>query len=57
MIKVQFFYNQWYLMALDIIETKLFKESKELLKNLFPNSDVIYLLKVRLLTLLIFLKF
>ena len=44
-------------MALDIIETKLFKESKELLKNLFPNSDVIYLLKVRLLTLLMFLKF
>ena len=25
----QFFYNQWYLMALDVIETKLFKKPKE----------------------------
>ena len=37
----QFFYNQQYLMALDIIETKLFKEPRELLKNLFLNIDVI----------------
>ena len=37
MIKVQFFYNQWYLMALDIIETKLFKEPKEIIKKSIPK--------------------
>ena len=29
----QFVYNQWYLIALDIIETKLFKEPKEIMKK------------------------
>ena len=29
----QFFYNQWYLMVLDIIEAKLFKEPKEIIKK------------------------
>ena len=29
----QFLYNQWYLIALDIIETKLFKEPKEIIKK------------------------
>ena len=33
----QFFYNQWYLMALDIIETKLFKEPKEIIKISIPK--------------------
>ena len=34
MIKIHiFFYNQWYLIALDIIETKLFKETKETIKK------------------------
>ena len=37
MIKIQFFYNQWYLMALDIIETKLFKEPKEIIKKSIPK--------------------
>ena len=36
----QFFFKKWYLMALDIIETKLFKPRK-LLKNLFLNTDLI----------------
>ena len=33
----QIFYNQWYLMALDIIETKLFNEPKEILKKSIPK--------------------
>ena len=37
MIKIQFFYNHWYLMALDIIETKLFKEPKEIIKKSIPK--------------------
>ena len=37
MIKIQFFYNHWYLMALDIIETKLFKEPKEIIKKSIPR--------------------
>ena len=37
MIKIQFFYNQWYLMALDIIETKLFKEPKEIIQKSIPR--------------------
>ena len=28
----EFFYNQWYLMALNVIETKLFKEPKKIIK-------------------------
>ena len=31
--KSQFFFNQWYLMAPDIIETKLLKERKEIIKK------------------------
>ena len=44
-------------MVLDIIETKLFKELRKLLKNIFLNTDVIELLKTKLLTLSIFPKF
>ena len=33
----QFFYNQWYLMAVDIIETKLCKEPKEIIKKSIPK--------------------
>ena len=33
----QFFYNQWYLMTLDVIETKLFKEPKEVIKKSIPK--------------------
>lgn len=33
----QFSYNHWYLIVLDIIETKLFKESKEAIKKSFPK--------------------
>ena len=33
----QFFYNQWYLMALNIIETKLCKEPKEIIKKYIPK--------------------
>ena len=33
MINIQFFYDQWYLMALDITETKSFKEPKEIIKK------------------------
>ena len=34
---LQFFRNQWYLMGLDFIETKLFKESKEIIKKSIPK--------------------
>ena len=33
----QLFYNKWYLMTLDIIETKLFKEPKEIIKKSIPK--------------------
>ena len=33
----QFSYNQCCVMALDIIETKLFKESKKIIKKYIPN--------------------
>ena len=33
----QFFYNQWYLMALDIIKAKLFKEPEETIKKSIPK--------------------
>ena len=33
----QFFYNQWHLIALDIIETKLFKDPKEIIKKSIPK--------------------
>ena len=33
----QFFYSQWYLMDLGIIETKLFKEPKEIIKKPIPK--------------------
>ena len=31
------FYNQWRVMALDIIETKLFKDPKEIIKKFIPK--------------------
>ena len=38
MIKIQTIsYNQSYIMALDIIETKLFKEPKETTEHYFPK--------------------
>ena len=33
----QLFYNQWYLTVLDIIETKLFKGPKEIIKKSIPK--------------------
>ena len=33
----QFSHNQWYLMALDIIKTKLFKETKKTIKKSIPK--------------------
>ena len=33
----QFFFNQWYLMALDIIETKLFRKPKEIIEKFIPK--------------------
>ena len=33
----QFFYNQCFLMALEITETKLFKEPKEVIRKSFPK--------------------
>ena len=33
----QFLYNQWYLMALEIIETKLFKEPTEIVNKSTPK--------------------
>ena len=40
---IQFFYNKWYLMALDITETKLIKQPKEIIKNSFPKYKFSYL--------------
>ena len=37
MIKIQFFCSHWYLMTLDIIETNLFKEPKEIVKKSIPK--------------------
>ena len=31
------FYNQWRVMALDITETKLFKDPKEIIKKFIPK--------------------
>lgn len=47
----QFSLNVWFLMALDIIEAKLFKEHKQSTKRSCLNADVISFLKLRLLTL------
>ena len=33
----QFFGNQWYLMAVHTIETKLFKEPKDIIKKSIPK--------------------
>ena len=33
----QFFYNQWYLVVLDITNTKLFKKPKEIIKKFIPK--------------------
>ena len=40
---IQFFYNEWYLMALDITETKLIKQPKEIIKNSIPKYRFSYL--------------
>lgn len=47
----QFSLNVWFLMALDIIDAKLFKEHKQSTKRSCLNADVISFLKLRLLTL------
>ena len=44
-------------MALDIIETKLFKEPKEIIKKSIPKYRCNLTLKNKALTLLIFLTF
>ena len=33
----QFFYNQWYLVVLDITNTKLFKKPKEIIEKFIPK--------------------
>ena len=45
MNKIQFFYNQRYLIALDITETKLFKEAKEVTKKCIPKYKCILTFK------------
>ena len=50
------FYNQWYLMTMDILETTLFKEKKEIIKKSIPKYRSNLTFKSKLSTLLIFLK-
>ena len=34
---LQFFYNQWYIIAMGITETKLFKEPRETIEKSIPK--------------------